>query len=159
MTNLTSQRITANNMRQKILKLSTVFLFLFLIGISCQKDEDLHTVLNGKWIFIGYGKDSSNEFEAEPDDEPKNSYVIFNNGEMKPYSSRNTGNNMTYEIIGQNQLVISGGLMTMANDTEWGIRFLTFFLYEKTITFSMDRNELFLYKSDTEFMKFKKEHL
>lgn len=143
-------------MKTKILKLSTVVLLFAFISAGCQKDENSNAVLSGKWFFLGYGNDSTNEFEAEPADEPKSSYVIFENGELEGHSASNSYN-MTYEVTGHDQLTILGGIKTYIGDTDWGIRFLRSLVFEEKITYNIIKNELYLYSTDSEFMKFKKE--
>lgn len=140
-------------MKRYFFQICTLIVLCCYINTGCQKEQNTDNLLNGKWIFLGYGNNSTSEFEPEPYGESKSSCVIFNNGEAVAYSSINH-HIMTYELDGDDQIIISGGLISYAMDTEWGNRFLRAF--EDTMSFSIHNDELLFVGSD-EFMKLRKE--
>ena len=143
-------------MKTKILKLSVIILLLSLMGAGCVKEDVSQFILEGKWILIGFGDDSTNEFTPEPASEPKSSYVVFDNGNLVAYSVTNRSFDMKYLIKGENKLSIETGKVTLAGgDTEWGQRFLT--LIGEIFEYDIHEDVLKLYHGDQKFMKFKKE--
>ena len=148
-------------MKTKKIKLLARFLLLLplcaaLLGAGCEKDEMSESVLNGKWILLGFGNDSTGKFTPEPDSEPKSSYVVFDNGNLVAYSVTNRSFDMKYLIKGENKLSIETGKVTLAGgDTEWGQRFLT--LIGEIFEYDIHEDVLKLYHGDQKFMKFKKE--
>lgn len=148
-------------MQTKELKLLTTLLLLLplcvvLLGAGCDDDDISQSVLNGKWILIGFGDDSTNEFASEPDSEPESSYLLFNDGEMVAYSVTNRTFDMKYFIEEGNKLSVTSGKMTLiGGDTEWGQQFLT--LLGKTFGFELTEDVLRLYYEDQKFMKLEKE--
>ena len=148
-------------MQTKKIKLLTILLLLLplcvvLLGAGCDDDDISQSVLNGKWILIGFGDNSTNEFASEPDSEPKSSYLLFNDGEMVAYSVTNRTFDMKYSIEEGNKLSVTSGKMTLiGGDTEWGQQFLT--LLGKTFGFELTEDVLRLYYEDQKFMKLEKE--
>jgi len=148
-------------MKTKKIKLLARFLLLLplcaaLLGAGCEKDEMSESVLNGKWILLGFGNDSTGEFTPEPESEPKSSYVVFDNGELVAYSVTNRSFDMKYLIKGENKLSVEPGKLTLVGgDTAWGQRFLT--LIGEIFEFGIHEDVLKLYYENQKFMKFKKE--
>jgi len=149
-------------MKTKKLNLTVFFLLLLPLGIAlfgagCEKEEVSQSVLNGKWILMGFGDDSTNEFTSEPDSEPKSSYVVFDNGEMVAHSVTNVVENMKYILTeGDRVLFTTTGMVTLiGGDTEWGQQFLT--RISKVYEFEFKEDTLILYYEDHKFMKLKKE--
>ncbi|HDR52802.1 MAG TPA: hypothetical protein ENN90_14485 [Mariniphaga anaerophila] len=85
-------------MKSKILKLCIIILSFSLMGAGCEKDDVSHSILNGKWILLGFGDNSTGEFISEPESEPKSSYVVFDNGELNAYSVTNKTYEISYNI-------------------------------------------------------------
>lgn len=139
------------------LKFNILFLLFSLMGAGCEKDDVSQSVLDGKWILIGFGDGSTDVFRPEPDSEPKSSYVVFDNGEMVAHSVSNVVENMQYSLIEENKILFTTtGMETLiGGDTEWGLRFLT--RISKVYEFEFKEDTLILYYEDQKFMKFKKE--
>ena len=144
-------------MRAAILKISAFLLLFSLIEAGCEKEDVPQSVLDGKWILIGFGDDSTNEFTSEPDSEPKSSYVVFDNGEMVAHSISNVVENMKYILEDENKILFTTeGMKTLiGGDTEWGQQFLT--RIGKIHEFEFKEDTLILYYEDQKFMKFEKE--
>ena len=137
------------------LKISMLFLLLLTMGAACEKEDISQSVLDGKWILIGFGDDSTNEFTPEPDSEPKSSYAVFDDGEIIAYSVTNTTYDVSYEAEGEMiNITNKGGRTKVGGDTEWGLKFLMAIndIYKFRIN-----GELMLFYKDQKFMKFKKE--
>ncbi len=143
-------------MKSKILKLSTMVLLFTFISAGCQKDNVPQAPLDGKWILIGFGDDSTNELISEPESEPKSSYVIFDKGEMVSFSVSNTIENMKYILKRGNKISFTThGMETLVGgDTEWGQNFLTLII--KIFEFERNEDILKLYYGDQKFMEFMK---
>lgn len=143
-------------MRTIILKISIVSLLLSLMGAGCDKEEDIsQSILNGKWILVGFGDDSTNEFIPEPESEPQSSYLVFEDGELVAFSVTNKTYDISYKVEGKIIKVIDkGGRTKVGGDTEWGLKFLIAIsdIYKFNIN-----SELILYYEGQKFMKLKKE--
>jgi hypothetical protein len=149
-------------MKPKKLKLLTLFLLILplcvvLLGAGCEKDDVPQSVLNGKWVLLGFGNDSTGEYTSEPDSEPKPSYVIFDNGLMIAHSVSNAVENVKYVFDEEHKIVFSTrGMKTLiGGDTEWGQQFLNLII--KIYEFEIKEDELKLYYEDQNYMKLKKE--
>ncbi len=143
-------------MKTKILKLSAIVLLFSLMGAGCEEEEVSQSVLDGKWILTGLGDDSTNEYIAEPESEPKSSYLVFDSGEMVVYSVTNRTFDTKYIIKEGNKLSITPGTMTLiGSDTEWGQKFLS--LISTIYEFERNGDELKLYYDNQKFMNLKKE--
>ena len=149
-------------MKHKKLKLLTFFLFLLplsiiFFGAGCEKDEASQSGLNGKWILLGFGNDSTGEYTSEPDSEPKSSYVIFDNGQMVAHSVSNVIENVKYVVDKEHEITFSThGMRTLiGGDTDWGKQFLNLII--KIDKFQIEKNELKLYYENQNYMKFEKE--
>ncbi len=147
-------------MKTKKIKLLNVFLLLLplcvvIMGSGCEKEDVSQSVLNGKWILIGFGDDSTNEFTSESDSEPKSSYVVFDNGEMVAYSVTNKTYDVSYKVEGEViKITNKGGRTKLGGDTEWGLKFLM--AINDIYNFKIN-NELMLFYENQKFMKLKKE--
>lgn len=142
-------------MKPKILKLSLFCLVFALMGASCQDDEESLSTLNGKWILLGFGDDSTNEFIFEPETEPQSSYIIFENGKLEAFSVSNKTYDVSYKLNGELLNITNiGGITKVGGDTEWGLKFLT--SIKDIHKFNMN-GELILYYETQRFMKLKKE--
>ena len=147
-------------MKTKKIKLLARFLLLLplcaaLLGAGCEKDEMSESVLNGKWILLGFGNDSTGKFTPEPDSEPKSSYVVFNNGELVAYSVTNKTYDVSYEVEGEMiNITDKGGRTKLGGDTEWGLKFLM--AINDVYNFQIN-SELKLFYEDQNYMKLKKE--
>lgn len=145
-------------MKSKILKLLAIPLlilplFVVLLGNGCKKDEVSQSILNGKWMLLGFGDDSTGEFISEPISEPKSSYVIFDNGAMVAHSVTNVVENMKYFLNEDYKIEFSThGMETLiGGDTEWGQQFLNSII--KIYEFEKSEDELKLYFENQKFMK------
>lgn len=147
-------------MKTKKINLTVIFLLLLPLGIAlfgagCEKEDVSQSVLNGKWILIGFGDDSTNEFIIEPESEPKSSYVVFDNGEMVAYSVTNMTYDVSYEVEGEMiHITNKGGRTKVGGDTEWGLKFLI--AINDIYNFKIN-SKLMLYYENQKFMKLKKE--
>lgn len=144
-------------MKTTIFKISAFILLFTLMGAGCENEEDIsQSILNGKWILVGFGNDSTDEFIFEPESEPKSSYVTFDNGNLDAFSVTNRTFNMKYLIEKDNTLSITPGIMTLVgSDTEWGQKFLL--SINDIYKFDRNNNDLILYYEGQRFMKFQKE--
>ncbi|WP_372950856.1 hypothetical protein [Mariniphaga sp.] len=149
-------------MKLKKIKLLARFLLLLplcaaLLGAGCEKDKMSKSILNGKWILLGFGNDSTGEFTSEPDSEPKSSYVVFDNGELVAHSVSNRTFDMEYVLKEGNKIIITNqGIVTLVgSDTEWGQHFL--YVIGNIFEFELSESMLKLYYQDQKFMKLKKE--
>ena len=156
-----SSPLKTKNMQTKKLKLLTTLLFLLplcvaLLGAGCDDDDVPQSVLNGKWILLGFGNDSTGEYTSEPDSEPKSSYVIFDNGKLVAYSVTNETYDIYYNVNGNViDITDKGGRTKIGGDTEWGQQFLNLII--KIYEFEIKEDELKLYYEDQNYMKLKKE--
>lgn len=147
-------------MKSKKIKLLTILLLFLplcvvLLGAGCEKEDDIRSVLNGKWILIGFGDDSTNEFTSEPDSEPKSSYVIFDNGKMVAYSVTNKTYGVSYKVEGEMiDITNKGGRTKVGGDTDWGLKFLI--AINDIYNFNIN-SELMLFYEDQKFMKFRRD--
>lgn len=142
-------------MKTVIFKYISALLLLGLMGWGCEKEGISQSELNGKWILLGFGDDSTNDFISEPESEPKSSYVVFDNGKMDAFSVSNRTIDMGYLIKEGSKLsIISGKLTLVGGDTDWGQKFLT--LIDKSIYYELNDSILDLYYENHKFMKFKK---
>jgi hypothetical protein len=143
-------------MKTTILKISMFLLLFSLMGAGCEKEDVSQSVLDGKWVLLGFGDDNTNKFMPEPDSEPKSSYVVFDNGEMVAYSVTNRTLDVKYLIKREDKLsVIPGKVTLVGSDTDWGQQFLT--LIGEIFKFDLNEDTLKLYYEDQKFMKLKKE--
>lgn len=144
-------------MKTTFFKISAFILLLALMGAGCEKEENIsQSILNGKWILVGFEDDSSGEFIFEPESEPISSYVTFDNGKLDAFSVTNRTLDMRYLIEKENTLSITPGIMTLVGgDTEWGQKFLL--CINDIYKFDRNNNDLILYYEGQKFMKFKKE--
>ncbi|MCK3685841.1 hypothetical protein [Maribellus sp. YY47] len=149
-------------MKSKKLKRFTLMLLLLPLGVlflgaGCEKEDVSQSVLNGKWILIGFGDDSTNEFTSEPNSEPKSSYVIFDNGRMVAYSVSNMVEDAKYVVDEERKIIFSThGMKTLiGGDTEWGQQFLSLII--KIYEFEVKEDELKLYYESQKYMKLKKD--
>jgi hypothetical protein len=146
-------------MKSTILKISAISLLMFVIIAGCErdkvKDEIPKTLIEGKWILVGYGDDSTNEFTAEPESEPISSYLIIDTDMIKAFSYRNE-NELYYNVEGEIVKVTSiGGPTKMGSDTDWGWNFLI--TIDDVFKYSINNDELILYFEAHKFMKLKKD--
>ncbi len=135
---------------------------LFLCGIivfmafSCEENDISQTLIDGEWILVGFGNDSTNEFISEPESEPQSSYVIFDNGKLDAFSVTNRTFDMGYTIKQGSSLSIIPGIVTLVGgDTEWGQKFLS--LIGQIFKFELNGDEINLYYENQKFMKLNKE--
>ncbi len=135
--------------------MSIALLLLFIIGGGCEKNNISQKLLDGKWILLGFGNDSTNSYIPEPSTEPNSSYIIFDNGKMDAFSVSNRTFDMKYELKRGMKISITPGIITLVGgDTEWGQKFL--YTIKNVYKYDIDNSELSLYYENQKYMRFKK---
>jgi len=121
---------------------------LTVLFSACKTDnasEEISlTTLEGTWEFIGYQNDNE-VWDRGDDDIQENPVVEFKQGSYGGSTPQNAFAG-SYALVENQGMVISTPSSTLANETQWGARFLS--NLPNASHFSMQANQLYIYLKD-----------
>ncbi|OJJ17770.1 hypothetical protein BKI52_28320 [marine bacterium AO1-C] len=128
----------------------TLLLSFVVLFSACKADKTTTevnpTTLEGTWEFIGYQR-INEALDKGNDDVQENPVVEFKQGSYGG-STPNNAFAGSYTLIENDGIVMSTPSSTLANETQWGARFLS--NLPNASHFVMQNNQLQVYLKDTE---------